>query len=294
MDERISLLFSRPNVLVNNQREVSAKIKTFHSAGTASLQVVADFDFTLTHRYNNNSDTRDKLQASFGALECYPHLSDGFRSKLDALRDKYCPMDSDPTLKAEDKNELMKQWSNSAVELYVTERINKQTVKDAIAVSTVKFRAGFKACNDKLCASGVPLCILSAGLGTAIQLLLDHHSIEQKNIEILSNNLVYDSDGYIAGITQPLITTATKRQTHTLHPGYFEGVRDRVNVVVLGDRIEDEGVKGCFEHAQNVITVGFLNENVDELVDLYKKTYDIVLLGDPDFSFILELFDIII
>ena len=39
----------------------------------------------------------------------------------------------------------------------------------------------------------------------------------------------------------------------------------------------------------NLIKIGFLNENVEENLESYKKSYDVVILGDGDFGFVNEL-----
>jgi len=292
MEEQIKTLLTNPSIVVGNMEQVVSKITSFRNDSPAhTLQVVADFDFTLTRRY---TDTHEQVQSSFGALELYPKLSDNFRAQLDAMRDHFGPIDADPTIGKGEKLELVKTWSNSAVQLYVKEKITEQIVKDAVAVSTLQFRDGIKQFVDTLSDAGIPLLILSAGLGTTIDLLLEKHNIKRTLLTILSNWLLYDDDKVVAGITQPLITTATKSITHTLHPAYFQTVQHRSNLLLLGDRVEDESVKECFTHVKNVLTVGFLNENVDDLLHLYTQTYDVVLLGDPDLAVLRELLDIIL
>ena len=71
---------------------------------------------------------------------------------------------------------------------------------------------------------------------------------------------------------------------------YFNKNADRVNSLLLGDNIEDTQMDACVRgFSKNILTLGFLNDKVDERLDLYKNTFDIVLLNDPDYSDVLQL-----
>jgi len=39
----------------------------------------------------------------------------------------------------------------------------------------------------------------------------------------------------------------------------------------------------------NLITIGFLNENMEERLEMFKEKFDIVLINDESFDFINEL-----
>ncbi|CAN0558534.1 unnamed protein product [Ectocarpus sp. 12 AP-2014] len=43
--------------------------------------------------------------------------------------------------------------------------------------------------------------------------------------------------------------------------------------------------------AEETLTVGFLNDKVEERTDAYLKAYDVVILGDGSFDFVLELLE---
>jgi 5'-nucleotidase len=38
-----------------------------------------------------------------------------------------------------------------------------------------------------------------------------------------------------------------------------------------------------------IITVGFLNDRVEQRLEEYKSRFDVVILGDPDLSFVRDL-----
>ncbi|CAN0061368.1 unnamed protein product [Ectocarpus sp. 13 AM-2016] len=43
--------------------------------------------------------------------------------------------------------------------------------------------------------------------------------------------------------------------------------------------------------AEETLTVGFLNDKVEERMDAYLKAYDVVILGDGSFDFVFELLE---
>ena len=71
-----------------------------------TFQILADFDFTLTHLFCGS----EKMSSSFGALEKYQELSEEFRKKAKALYDYYYPKEVDPSIPHEDKTKLMTEW----------------------------------------------------------------------------------------------------------------------------------------------------------------------------------------
>jgi len=65
-------------------------------------------------------------------------------------------------------------------------------------------------------------------------------------------------------------------------------IKNRKNILLLGDHAGDAGMSDGFD-AENIIKVGFLNEKVEENLEHYKKLFDVVLLDDPPFDFVVEL-----
>ena len=51
------------------------------------------------------------------------------------------------------------------------------------------------------------------------------------------------------------------------------------NIILLGDNYEDQNMSDSFEY-EDVIKIGYLNENKEELLDDYKKAFDVIVLND--------------
>ena len=60
---------------------------------------------------------------------------------------------------------------------------------------------------------------------------------------------------------------------------------NRRNVILLGDSLGDVHMAAGVKDPHVVLTVGFLNHNIESSVETYKKHYDIVLLDDQTMSF---------
>ncbi len=57
---------------------------------------------------------------------------------------------------------------------------------------------------------------------------------------------------------------------------------------MLGDNLEDIGMVDGFEY-DNLLKIGFLNENIEENLENYKKAFDIVILNDGSMEFVNNL-----
>ena len=73
------------------------------------------------------------------------------------------------------------------------------------------------------------------------------------------------------------------------HP-YFNEVKGRKNVLLLGDKIDDLDMSKGIEHDE-IIKIGFLNlkeENKEELL-IYSQYFDAVILNDGSLEYVVEL-----
>ena len=69
---------------------------------------------------------------------------------------------------------------------------------------------------------------------------------------------------------------------------FFKVIKNRKNVLLLGDSLDDTKMITGFDY-NALIKIGFLNENIEENLEHYKKVYDVVILNDGDMNFINDL-----
>lgn len=97
----------------------------------------------------------------------------------------------------------------------------------------------------------------------------------------MSNFLALDENDYIVGIEGEVIHTYNKNETAIKHTEYYEMVKQRGNVLLMGDNIGDAGMAEGMERRDVVLKVGFLNQNAEGNLRNYLNKFDIVLVHEP-------------
>uniref|UniRef100_M1B3W1 5'-nucleotidase n=1 Tax=Solanum tuberosum TaxID=4113 RepID=M1B3W1_SOLTU len=150
---------------------------------------------------------------------------------------------------------------------------------------------------------GVPVLIFSAGLADIIEEVLKqkvHRSF--KNVRVVSNRMVFDENGHLQSFKGKTIHVLNKNE-HALdmaaplhdHCDDVKGLGDekyalkkRTNVLLLGDHIGDLGMSNGLDY-ETRISVGFLNDRVEDSLECYRKAFDILYLNDASMHGVLKL-----
>lgn len=92
---------------IRNPGKVETVINELVSGGTKKLQVISDFDHTITKQGKVNGRN---VESSFGILDSCKSLSKTYIEKSKALYLKYRPMEIDPKLPMDAKIDMMIEW----------------------------------------------------------------------------------------------------------------------------------------------------------------------------------------
>jgi 5'-nucleotidase len=154
----------------------------------------------------------------------------------------------------------------------------------------IRLRKGAKEFFKLLSLSKIPIVIMSAsGLGTeAISMFLKKEKCFYSNIYIISNSFKWDKNGKAIGVYEPIIHSLNKDETMVKNFPFYKKIKNRKNVILLGDSPEDVGMVEGFAY-KNLIKIGFLNEDVDKNLKIYKKVFDVLILNDSSVNFIKSL-----
>lgn len=68
----------------------------------------------------------------------------------------------------------------------------------------------------------------------------------------------------------------------------YKTVKNRRNVLLLGDSLGDIGMITGFDY-ENIINIGFLNDEIENNLDQYKDNFDVVILNDSAMHYINKL-----
>ncbi len=273
-------------VLIVNPKNFELKKKKFIALGSNSIQVVSDFDKTLTTAVYNGT----KTNTAISQMRQNNLLGEEYAKRSFVLFDKYHPLEIDPSLLIEKKIHLMEEWWSEHLKIIVEYGMNKKVVSKVINIQSKYLRKGAKRFFKILSKNNVPLLILSSALGDVIFGVLKKNKFFTKNIYIISNYFNFDKNGKAIGYKGKIVHVFNKDESQIKATPYFEKIASRKNVILLGDSLGDLKMVGQIPYDE-IIKIGFLVENVDSQLDLYKKNFDVVLLGDGSLDFVNDLLE---
>ncbi|WJX20090.1 5'-nucleotidase [Trifolium repens] len=272
------------------------KISAIRLAGPKKLQVIADFDATLTKFWVNGT----RGQSSHGLLQ---QDNPEYDAKRQQLYDHYHPLEFSPTLGLEEKRKLMEEWWGKTHALLMEGGLSYEAIKQSVANANIAFREGVAELFEFLEERDIPVLIFSAGLADIIEEVLRqklHRSF--KNVKIVSNRMVFNDDGQLVSFKGKLIHSLNKNE-HALdmaapvHERFGDIdiptndndlLKKRTNVLLLGDHTGDLGMSDGLNYDTR-ISVGFLNHNVENSLSCYREAFDVVLVNDAPMWEVIKL-----
>lgn len=104
---------NNPTCRIKDPKVVEYKLNQLVGGGVNQLQIVADFDFTITKRKLENGE---RVLSSFGLLEECPSLPESYRKKSSELKEKFFPIEINPHIPVPEKIDAMVEWWNLSSE----------------------------------------------------------------------------------------------------------------------------------------------------------------------------------
>ncbi len=196
-----------------------------------------------------------------------------------------------PQIPLAEKKVKMAEWWQRHFKLLIESGLNKKDIKKIIKDPRIQLRKGAKKFLKSLADNNIPLVILSsAGLGReSVQMILEKNNYLFDNIHIISNEFEYDKEGKAVKVKEPIIHALNKDETIIKqYPEIYKKIKDRGNVILLGDNVGDNGMVEGFEY-DNLMRISFLNDNVKENLEAHKRNFDVVITNDGDMDFVNNL-----
>lgn len=275
------------NIIVVNPEKLQKIKEIFHQDGPESVHILSDFDRTLTyHSYKGRKDS-----ALIAVLNEKGYMPPEYSIGAKALFEKYYPLEHDPKISLPEKKELMVEWWSKTFSLLLQYGLTKDVVASAVRECGNQLRDGVDDWLDLLGRLKIPLIIFSAsGLGReSIEIFMSRLKKHDSAIHIMANSFVWDQEGKAIGINNPIIHSYNKDETLIQNFPFYSEIKNRRNVVLLGDSFGDVGMIEGFDY-DNLLKIGFLGEKVEENMEGFKQVYDIIILGDDSFDYINSLF----
>lgn len=276
------------NNLVILDKEKLEKIKqAISKAGANKLHVLADFDRTLTKNFVNGKE----VPSVISVLRDGSYLTAGYAEKVHALFNKYHPIEIDPKIPLKEKKKAMQEWWTSHYKLLIESGLNKRDIDAVVKSNKIKLRGGVLEFLDLLHKYNIPLVIMSSS-GLGVYSILGFFKKEKRaydHVYIISNSFEWDKNGRAIKVREPIIHSMNKDETVVKDfPSIYKVIKDRKNVLLLGDTLEDTEMITGFDY-DNILKIGFLNKNVKENLKYYKKVYDVVVLNDSGMLYVNKL-----
>lgn len=275
------------NIIITNQERFEKIKANIKKGGVENLQILADFDKTLTKAFFQGKPVNSLL----AVLRDNNYFSLEYVQKAKAMSERYYPIEYDQNIPKEERIKLIEQWWHEHNKLLIEVGLDKKAVQWAAHHESIQFRDGFLDFMDFLKRNEIPLVVMSAsGLGIeAIKMCFEKIDKLYRNVYIISNDFVWDENGKAITEKQPIIHSLNKDETLVANfPEIFAQVKNRKNVILLGDNPEDVAMVEGFEY-ENLIKIGFLNENIEENLGVYKQNFDVIITNDGGFEFINNL-----
>ncbi len=239
-------------------------IRKFERLDPKETFVLTDFDRTLTE---HDSST------CWGLLEESPYVDQGYAKESLDIYHYYRPIEVDQTIPFADKSAIMEKWFREVALLLSKYHIYEETIEKIFTNSNgLKLRRDVKPFLGRMNELGIPVVIVSAGIGNFIEKYLASEGCLFDNVTIHSNYLIYEG-GRIVGVKEPILHSLNKSMLT------YPEIGSKRKGLLFGDQIED---KEMGKHV-DTISVGFCDTNMHSLKE-FKREFDVVLTGDSSYE----------
>jgi 5'-nucleotidase len=277
------------NVIIVNPPEFEKKKIAFLKGGADSIQVVTDFDRTLTRAF----DKGKKVGTAIAQIRNNNYLSIEYTKKAFDLFNYYQPLEYDDKILMKEKIGLMEEWWTKHLDLLVSSGMNRGIIEDIVKKNYLPAREGLTTFMNFLKAKKIPILILSSGLGDIIDGFLSSKKLLSKNVCVISNYFDFDSNGRARGYKGKIVHVFNKDESSIKGTPFFDKIASRKNILLLGDSIGDLKMTANISFNE-IIRVGFFNGLEGQSIKDFEKNFDIIITNDGSLevvnALLLELF----
>jgi HAD superfamily hydrolase (TIGR01544 family) len=281
-DQRFLQIYMK--AYIRDELALKLKIRAMKKDGAKNLQIVTDFDRTLTPAKINGQHA----PTSAGILETCGYMPEKYVQRASELFAIYFAKEIDPNIGIPEKIILMNEWMDKNMENMIENSLKYDDLKKIIETGKMILRDGVEDCLEMAYLRSIPVVIFSAGIGDLITATLNYNRLFTANIHIISNFFRFAKNGRVTGFAGETINVFQKNEVKIEGKYFYNEIKERRNVLLIGDGLGDAGMADGIRH-DNVIKIGLRNDGTHADKETYLERFDIVLEGDGKFHYINDL-----
>ncbi|KDR22681.1 7-methylguanosine phosphate-specific 5'-nucleotidase [Zootermopsis nevadensis] len=286
---KLENILLRNSVRIHDKLRVQNMIMSLIDGGREKLQIISDFDRTLTKQHVDGKPT----MSSFCIFSHCSQVPSVYKEQDEVLRQRYRPIEMDPNMSREEKAKQMVNWYQEAEKLLYGFEFQTKELEDVVRDGGTELREGTNIMLQSLQAAQVPVLVFSAGLGDSVSAVLRYYSVLLPNVHIISNYLRFNGLK-VNGLQGDIIHSFNKNEHALEKSGYFQVLASRSNVLLLGDELGDAAMADGVQNAGTVLKIGFLYDRVEERLEEFLKHFDIVLIDDQTMDVVNGILDLVL
>ena len=276
--ERVKIL-EQKNLIIPRPERLKETLAAIQKEGADKFHVLADFDRTLTKAFVNG----EKSSSVIAQIRNSNYLGTDYNTKAHALFDKYSPFEHNTSLPFADRSKILREWWNEHHALMIASGLTEKILDEVVAKKTLQFRDGALDFIGALAGKNIPLIIMSAGSGDIIAKYLAQENRLTPNVHVVANKYKFDGQGRMIGVEEPVIHSLNKHEITLDGLPLFDQIKNRRNVMLLGDSVDDLGMIEGFDY-DHLLKIGFLNEPNEAREKEFRERFDMIVSHDDNMN----------
>lgn len=261
-----------PRAIVPRPEALEAAHARLAEAGSQHLQVIVDFDHTLTQFV---------LPDGRPAPMCHDVVEHS-SFMPEAFREGYRQLWADQHAAHASGSQHWADWWDRSHKLMVEHGLKRRWLPEMVRDSGMRCRERCREFFDLARRYEVPVLIASAGITQVIQHVLELEGVQlDGRVRILANEMHFDeASGVLVGFSEPTLHAFAKASVGPREREYFARI-GRKHAILAGDSLTDCDCLKNIAGLEESIRVGFFNARTRMgKLEQYKQAFDMLLSSE--------------
>ena len=264
-------------IIISNKENLKKKLNLMREGQLENLQIVLDFDQTVTSFYTEKDIS---CNASFALFRKSKFPSKDFKTKLNDLFAFYAPIESNSEINLEEKRKILENWQFETSQAFIKEGLTKKMCIDIIENGDISLRLNFDKFFQICYQINLPFYIVSGGCSNVINTILNKiiPLNDYPSYFLYSNEMDFNDENKLTDLRMKVFSSNKENILNE------KNLKFKKNTILFGDSTSDYYITKYVNH-ENFINVGFFNSKAKNQENLksYLDKFDFVLANDSSF-----------